>query len=161
PGAQGPVTITQSWADPVLWDPGEPRLLQLVTEITDEKGNVIDRRDTRFGFREFWPEGRNLVWNGRPVKFGAVPFLTSWGRDLGAHSQHDFIRSYLLAAKRLGVTMFRHIYDPEYRAEIQDEEGIVFAQAGSVPIQPTTQKVESDEYWKNAAAFSAEMIAGL
>lgn len=160
-GKSAPLEVTAPWPEPILWNPGSPALLQLRTLLKREDGTVVDAVDTRFGFREFWVEGNKLIWNGQPMKFAAVPFLSTWGWSLTERSKRDFIRNYILQSKRLGVTMFRHIYDPEYRAEIQDEEGIVIAQAGAVPSQATKQKLESDEFWRNTTAFNAEMIRGL
>lgn len=157
-----PVSIKQDWEHPILWNPGDPKLLQLVTELKSPDGQVLDRVDTRFGFREFWPEGKNLVWNGVPVKLAGVPFLSTWSWGVTERSKRDFSRNYILQAKRLGVTILRHVYDPEYRAEMQDEEGLVYAQAvGGTPSQPTTQKVESDEFWENCNRFTADAVKGL
>jgi len=61
------VTLSAPWADPVLWGPppyGEPKLYVLRTELLS--GNrVVDRAFTRFGFREVWVDGRELLLNGR------------------------------------------------------------------------------------------------
>ncbi len=156
-----PVEVKQLWKNPILWNPGDPKLLQLVTELNDSTGQRLDRLDTRFGFREFWPEGRQLMWNGKPMKFAAAPFLSHWGWSLTHRSKRSAMRDILLLSKRMGVTMQRHIYDPEGRAELNDEEGIVMAQGMGGVVNATGQKLASDEIWKNAAAFARENVRGL
>ena len=157
----GTVRATQAWPEPVLWNPGDPKLLQLRTELKDAGGAVLDRLDTRFGFREFRPDGARLVWNGRPVKFAGVPFTSAWGWSLTTREKDDALRDEVLLCKRMGDVMLRHIYDPEPRAEIDDEEGVVAVQGTGGIIYPTRDKLASDELWGNAAAFAAEMIRGM
>jgi beta-galactosidase len=99
--------------------------------------------------------------NGVPVKFAAIPFLSTWGWSLTERDKRENIRDYLLLSKRMGATMQRHIYDPEYRAEMNDEEGIVMAQGFGGVVYPMRQIVESEEFWANAAKFDAELIKGL
>jgi len=62
-------TLTIPWADPVLWGSapyGEPKLYTLRTELVAD-GKVVDRVFTRFGFREVWVEGKDLMLNGKKL----------------------------------------------------------------------------------------------
>lgn len=161
-GSSKTVQTSAPWKDPILWNPGDPRLLQLVTELKTPEGTLLDRLDTRFGFREFRTEGRSLIWNDLPVKMSAVPFLSSWSSfGLNTNSRREAIRDTLLLTRRMGVPMQRHIYDGEYRAEMNDEEGIIFAQGTGGPSHATRQMIESDEFWNNAGRFAQELIRGL
>ena len=155
------VSVSQGWPEPILWGPNAFPLLQLVTELRDGDGAVIDRVDTRFGFREFAVDGRPLVWNGQRVKFNSRPFLSTWGWQLTRRNKRAEIRETVRLSKRMGCRMHRHIYDPEYRADIMDEEGIVFAQGRGGLAGPNSEKLNSDEFWKNTATFTREMIRGL
>lgn len=155
------VVVKTEWKNPVLWSSEDPQLLQLVTEWKDEQGRVLDRLDTRFGFREFRAEGTRLLLNGIPVKLPAIPFLSTWSWNINEHSQRNAIRKMLLQCRRLGVGMQRHIYDPGHRADINDEEGVLMVQGGSAPAGPTRQKVESNEFWKHAAESDVEMVRGM
>jgi hypothetical protein len=65
----GATSLEAGWGDPVLWGPepyGTPKLYSLRTELL-RGGQVIDRRFTRFGFREVWVEGRDVLLNGKKL----------------------------------------------------------------------------------------------
>ncbi|MBT3378396.1 MAG: tetratricopeptide repeat protein [Lentisphaerae bacterium] len=155
------VSVERRWRKPILWGPVEFPLLQLVTELWSAGGDLRDRVETRFGFREFSTEGRSLAWNGEQVKFSARPFLSSWGWQLTRRNKRAEIRATIRAATRMGCRMHRHIYDPEHRADIMDEEGVVFAQGRGGLSGPNSEKVNSDTFWENTALFTREMIRGL
>ena len=46
-------TVAVNWTNPILWNPNQPQLYNLVTTLR-ENSNAIDSLTTRFGFREFW-----------------------------------------------------------------------------------------------------------
>ena len=157
------VNVEQGWPNPILWNPGDPKLLQLVTEVKDGEGRVIDRDETRFGFREFWPDGVKMMWNGQPIKLVANAFLQSMGgsTNVSETGTRDFGRKFMLASKRFGIYMHRHVCEPEYRIEMSDEEGIPIAWELNGISGPTEYVMQSDEYWKNAAAESVESVLGM
>jgi beta-galactosidase len=157
-GLQDVVELSQAWKNPILWGPEKFPLLQLVTELHDARGRLVDRLDTRFGFREFWPEGTSLLWNGVPVKFGSRAFFSTWSWDLNRHSKRPYIRQQIRSVMRNGCRMLRHIYDPPSFAETADEEGLVFASGLGGISGPTKQKLESDAFWNNARRFAEDMI---
>lgn len=66
-GAKETQTIALSWpwADPRLWDVGQPNLYTLRLKV---KGiGLDDEYNQTFGFREFWSEGRQLYLNGTVI----------------------------------------------------------------------------------------------
>jgi beta-galactosidase len=68
PIAAGDSTVTMSWpwADPKLWDVGQPNLYTLRLSV---KGQGLDSGYSQaFGFREFWIEGRNFYLNNTPFR---------------------------------------------------------------------------------------------
>ena len=65
-----------SWKDPVPWGPppyGQPKLYFLRTELL-RQGKVVDRVFTRFGFREVWIEGRDVLLNGKKMLMSGTYF---------------------------------------------------------------------------------------
>ncbi|NLX97089.1 MAG: hypothetical protein GXY83_13015 [Rhodopirellula sp.] len=64
-------TLAADWPNPRLWNPEDPHLDYLETTV-EQSGKPLDTRRTRFGFREFWTDGPNLVLNGTPMKFLAT-----------------------------------------------------------------------------------------
>ncbi|MBN1554716.1 MAG: hypothetical protein JXA11_08220 [Phycisphaerae bacterium] len=60
------ITLTKPWNNPILWGPSNPHLYYLELELKDSKTQkILDRRFIRFGFREFWIEGTDFVFNGQ------------------------------------------------------------------------------------------------
>ncbi len=65
----GSLSLKTAWSNPVLWGPepyGKPKLYVLRTELRS-RGKLVDRRFTRFGFREVWIEGRDVLLNGKKL----------------------------------------------------------------------------------------------
>jgi hypothetical protein len=59
------VTLAWPWPDPRLWDVGQPHLYTLRLRV---QGPGLDDEVTqRFGFREFWVEGRQFYLNGSVI----------------------------------------------------------------------------------------------
>lgn len=74
-GQDGRVVVSLPWQNPALWDFEQPRLHDLTVSLVEvATGAVVDQRQERFGFRELWVQGRNLMLNGRPVHLRAVNF---------------------------------------------------------------------------------------
>ncbi len=156
------IHLRQSWQNPILWGPEQFPLLELVSELREPGGRVLDRVRTRFGFREFRTNGRNLEWNGRNVKFAGAPFFSTWSWNLTRRNRRDYIRHRIRAVKRAGYNMLRHIYNSENFADIADEEGMPIAQGGvHTMAHHTRQQIESDEFWEHAAEYAIEMVRGL
>jgi beta-galactosidase len=59
------VTLSWPWADPRLWDVGQPNLYTL--RLTVKGAGLDDQHNQEFGFREFWIEGRRFFLNGTEV----------------------------------------------------------------------------------------------
>ena len=64
--SEGINTIKTAWDNAELWSPDHPNLYVLRTTLKSEDG--IDIKETRFGFREFWIEGKTFMLNGVPTK---------------------------------------------------------------------------------------------
>ncbi|HWH70843.1 MAG TPA: hypothetical protein VNT26_15750, partial [Candidatus Sulfotelmatobacter sp.] len=59
------LTVAWPWADPRLWDVGQPNLYTLRLTVTG--AGVDEQYHQKFGFREFWIEGRQFYLNGTVV----------------------------------------------------------------------------------------------
>ncbi|MEM6550772.1 MAG: hypothetical protein AAF750_01345 [Planctomycetota bacterium] len=72
PASSPPLSVSFGWADPRLWDVGQPELYVLDLTTSSATGNSDtaweDRVQQRFGFREFKIEGRGFVLNGVPIR---------------------------------------------------------------------------------------------
>jgi beta-galactosidase len=60
--------LTYEWPDPRPWSAADPYLYTYTLSARNRAGDLIDETlPERFGFREIWIEGRDLVLNGRPL----------------------------------------------------------------------------------------------
>ena len=59
------VTVSWPWANPRLWDVEQPNLYTLRLKVSG--AGIDDECDQRFGFREFWSEGRQFYLNGTVI----------------------------------------------------------------------------------------------
>ena len=62
-------TVEMSWQAPRLWELWDAHLYRLEVELLDSSGTVIQSYEpVRFGFREVWAEGNELMLNGHPCR---------------------------------------------------------------------------------------------
>jgi len=58
--------LSWPWADPRLWDVGQPNLYTLRLKV--QGAGLDDEYHQEFGFREFWIEGRQFYLNGTVIR---------------------------------------------------------------------------------------------
>lgn len=110
------------WSDAGLWSPDSPYLYLAELELMEGE-QVIDRREQRFGFREFWCEGPRFMLNGIPVNLRG----DSWHFQGGAQQTEAYIRNWYRLCSSAGVNSIRLHAEP-YPADyvrIADEEGMM------------------------------------
>ncbi len=71
------VNVSWSWPDPKLWDSNSPHLYTLRLRV--HGAGVDDAITQRFGFREFWIEGRRFLLNGTEVRLRPNMLDDQWG----------------------------------------------------------------------------------
>ena len=71
----GRFTFSNPWKPGKLWDTNTPQnMYNLKLSLLDSSGKVLDEyTPIRFGFREFWADGRNLRLNGTRIFLFASP----------------------------------------------------------------------------------------
>ena len=57
---------------PELWNSEHPYLYTLVLKLTDNKGNVVDARSSKVGFRDIKIKGNQILVNDTPIKLIGV-----------------------------------------------------------------------------------------
>ncbi|HEY3280734.1 MAG TPA: beta-galactosidase, partial [Armatimonadota bacterium] len=96
------VTATWVWPNPRLWDLGQPNLYTLLLSVKGEALN--DEVVQRFGFREFWIEGRHIFLNG--TEFRMRPWTADaageW-QEVGAY--RPAIANQIDAGRALGFNI--------------------------------------------------------
>ncbi len=110
----GRTTFPASWKAPKLWDINTPQN-QYAAELSilDEGGKTIDTATpVRFGFREFWIQGRDFYLNGTRLYLSLVPLDNA---QVGAAlATYAGAKESLLRLKSFGINfVYTHNYGCE------------------------------------------------
>lgn len=112
--ADGHYAWTVPWPSPALWDLHTPQNTH-VLEVTlqDAAGGPLDQFwNVRFGFREFWIEGRDFILNGTRIHLSMVPLDNA---QVGAAlANYDATRESLERLKSFGIN---YVYTHNYGCE--------------------------------------------
>jgi hypothetical protein len=106
------------WPDARLWQPESPHLYVLKTEV----GGFEVHRE-RFGFREIWIDGADLVLNGHPLHL-----FSDWGHKLTPYCfTEGWIRQWFGMIRDANMNHSRlHTHPhPQLILDLADEEGIL------------------------------------
>ncbi len=110
----GSLAFRESWMPTRLWDIHTPQNMYEVTlTLMDADGGVLDTSfRQRFGFREFWIDGRDFYLNGTRIFLSAVPLDNA---QVGAAwASYDGARESLLRLKSFGINfVYTHNYGCE------------------------------------------------
>jgi beta-galactosidase len=108
----GRVAFKEKWRPEKLWDIHTPQnTYELEVSLLDAAGEVLDVSwPVRFGFREFWIEGRDFFLNGTPVFLSAVPLDNA---QVGAAlANYPAARESLERLRSFGINfVYTHNYD--------------------------------------------------
>jgi beta-galactosidase len=119
----GRFTFTGKWKPDNLWDIHTPQhMYNLSLSLTDAQGKVLDTGyPTRFGFREFWIDGRDFYLNGTRLFLSSVPLDNA---QVGAAwASYEGARESLLRLKSFGINfVYTHNYDCKPGSYLSFEE---------------------------------------
>ncbi|HEY5480356.1 MAG TPA: beta-galactosidase, partial [Verrucomicrobiae bacterium] len=73
--------VSWPWADPRLWDVGQPDLYTLRLKV--KGAGLDDEYNQKFGFREFWIEGRQFYLNGTVIHLRQPCFYNGSRMQMG------------------------------------------------------------------------------
>ena len=147
--------ISVPWENPKLWDTFKPNLYYIRTALISEE-KEIDHMTERFGFREVWLEGENLMLNGHPLHlfsdFGhkGTPFsyTRGWiGKWFG------MMRDYNMNHSRLHT----HPH-PELILDMADEAGIYITSETNMHGSGSGQAAADIRYWKNGQQHVRDLV---
>jgi len=118
----GRIAITEHWRPEKLWDTDAPHQYDLSLSLVGARAALLDQAlPVRFGFREFWIEGRDFYLNGTRIYLSAIPLDNG---QLGAASaSYDGTRATLQRFKSFGINfVYTHNYGCEPGTHISFEE---------------------------------------
>ncbi len=135
--------LSAPWPDAQLWWPHSPKLYRLRTRIS-VGGRVVDEHIVRFGFREFWTEGIQLVLNGRPINFLATAtHPLGYSREVAQQTYH-WIRQANCVAMRLHAQPWSMNW-----YEVADEVGMLLIHESAVWCYAPQYALTDDRFWEN------------
>jgi hypothetical protein len=107
----GRVAVTEGWKPEQLWDIHTPQnTLTAEVSLVDAAGRILDAvHPVRFGFREFWIDGRDFYLNGTRIHLSAVPLDSA---QIGARTAtYEGARETLKRLQGFGVNfVYTHNY---------------------------------------------------
>ncbi|MDP6636034.1 MAG: carbohydrate binding domain-containing protein [Phycisphaerae bacterium] len=119
----GRIEFTHKWKPGKLWDIHTPNHTYIAgLSLLDAKGKLIDAAlPVRFGFREFWIDGRDFYLNGSRIHLSAVPLDNA---QVGASAAcYDAARESLLRLKSIGINfVYTHNYGCQPGSHLSFEE---------------------------------------
>jgi beta-galactosidase/beta-glucuronidase len=107
----GRIAVTQNWQPEKLWDLHTPRnQLTAQVSLVNAAGKRLDAyHPLRFGFREFWIDGRDFYLNGTRIYLSALPLDNA---QIGARTaSYEGARETLLRLQSFGINfVYTHNY---------------------------------------------------
>jgi hypothetical protein len=109
----GRCTLTENWKPDRLWDVHTPQNVYEMAVSLVEGVNVVDAAlPVRFGFREFWIDGRDFYLNGTRIFLSALPVDNAQLSALAA--SYEAAKESLSRLKRIGINfVYTHNYGCE------------------------------------------------
>jgi hypothetical protein len=111
---EGRIAFTEKWLPDRLWDTHTPQnTFNLELSLIGPDGSVLDTGlPERFGFREFWIEGRDFCLNGTRLYLSAVPLDNA--QISAGLATYDAARESLERLKSFGINfVYTHNYGCE------------------------------------------------
>lgn len=111
--------------NPKKWSAEHPNLYTLVLSLKDGKGNLVEARSTKIGFREIDTSDGQFKINGVPVLLYGVN-RHDWDAQTGKAVTKEAMRRDAELMKQMNVNASRcsHYPNPPYWYELCDEYGI-------------------------------------
>ena len=110
----GRFAFVETWHPDKLWDTITPEnMYEVSLSLLDAAGKVLDASPpVRFGFREFWIDGRDFYLNGTRIFLNAVPLDNG---EIGATAAHyAAAKESMLRLKTFGINfVYTHNYGCE------------------------------------------------
>jgi len=121
----GHIAFSEKWKPEKLWDIHTPQnIYNLQISLLDAGGKVLDVLPAlRFGFREFWIDGRDFYLNGSRIFLSAVPLDNA---QVGAAlANYEAARESLERLKSFGINfVYTHNYGCEPGSHLSFAESL-------------------------------------
>ena len=150
----GTATLSSAWTTAVLWGQppyGQPKLYTLRTDLLDGSGNILDTGFDRFGFREVWVSGKDVLLNG--IRLWAVGEYPSTISQVVYVNDRRPAAFWLHIVEQAGFTSISGHWDDLDTAmlDVADEMGILIVSSVycSGPEADSQVQVDDVNGWTN------------
>jgi beta-galactosidase len=123
--ANGRITLTGDWHADKLWDTNTPQnQYEFSVTLADAAGQALDVSiPQRFGFREFWIDGRDFYLNGTRIFLSAIPVDNALVS--AASASYDGVKETLKRFHDIGVNLvYTHNYGCAPGSHLSWEEAL-------------------------------------
>jgi hypothetical protein len=137
------------------WNSTQPNLYGLVVRIRDQ-AQVIDRKYTRFGWRQITFRGSEVLLNGEPLilrgdswHFMGIPQMT-----------RRYAWAWYTAMRRAGLNAVRlHAQPyPTFYLDVADEMGILVLDESAMWASDAGPKLDDPVFWKDTERHLTDLI---
>jgi hypothetical protein len=156
---RGCLAVTEKWKPEKLWDVHTPQnMLTAQIALVDAVGELLDAyRPVRFGYREWWIDGRDFYLNGTRIHLSAVPLDNA---QIGARTAtYEAARETMKRLQGFGINfVYTHNYGCEPGSHVSFAE--VLRAADDVGMLVAFSQPHFSHYdWKAADADRANGYA--
>ena len=134
--AESRIAVTEPWKAEKLWDLHTPEnTYEVSVALVGQGGEILDAaHPVRFGFREFWIDGRDFFLNGTRIFLSALPLDNA--QVSAAAASYAGARESLRRLKEIGINfVYTHNYGCEPGTHLgfdeilraADDEGVLVA----------------------------------
>lgn len=152
------IVVSQSFSleKPVLWDIEDPALYTVITNLVDNRGNVIDSERNDFGIRFFkFDPDKGFFLNGKHVKLIGTNRHQDF-KDIGNALPDEMHVRDVMLLKEMGGNFLRIAHYPQDRivSQMCDKSGIVNTE--EIPV--IDQITMTPEFTENCTLMAKEMV---
>jgi hypothetical protein len=119
----GRIAVTEKWKPEDLWDVHTPQnRCELAVSLWEGGSKILDAaHPVRFGFREFWIDGRDFYLNGTRIFLSALPLDNA--QVSAAAANYAAAKESMLRLKSVGINfVYTHNYGCEPGTHLSFEE---------------------------------------
>lgn len=139
-------------AKPVLWEPKNPKLYEVVINTS------TDKLTDYIGFRTITTEGSKILLNGQQVFLKGISIHEEAPYKTGRVTSKEECKILLQWAKELGCNFVRLAHYPHSETMVREAEKMGFIIWSEIPVYWTVQ-FENEDTYANAKNQLTEMIS--
>jgi len=103
--------------NPRLWSPDNPFLYDLILEVIDQNGNVLDRVKTYAGMRKVHTKGNQIFLNNQPVYLRLVLDQGFYPNGIWTAPSDEALKKDILLSKKAGFNgarLHQKVFEPRF-----------------------------------------------